>query len=357
VFSGFQPSNRADEDRSAVGAYIDVEANLTEKLLVSGALRVENYSDFGDSFTGKVSARYDFNDGFALRGTASTGFRAPSLQQNFFSSVATNLTAAGLVEVGTFRTSSNVARALGGKPLEAEESENYSIGAVARAGNFSLTADMYLIKINDRIVLTENLTGGLVTTALTGAGITNVSSARFFINGVDTETTGLDVVARYKLATDNVGDFDFTFSGNLNNTYITRLPPRFGGVLPLFDGQNQINFEDGQPAEKFSTTVDWSKGALGATYRLNYYGAITDPGLAQNGSQSFLVGENVLVDLEGRVSFDNGLKFAVGAENVFDAYPDATPAAFNATGALGFSRFSPYGFNGRMVYARASFSW
>ena len=156
-FPGFQPANEVDEDRTAYGVYVDIESQLTTGLLASVAARAEDYSDFGSAVTGKISARYDFNDSFALRGTVSTGFRAPGLQQEFFTSTATNFINGVPFEVGTFPATSDVARTLGASDLDAEESVNYSFGAVFRIADFEATIDAYRIDIDDRIVLSENL--------------------------------------------------------------------------------------------------------------------------------------------------------------------------------------------------------
>jgi iron complex outermembrane receptor protein len=190
VFPGFQPSNQVGVSREGASIFLDVETNLTEALLVGAAVRAESYSDFGETVTGKLSARYDFSEAFALRGSIQNGFRAPSLQQQFFTSTATNfLIINGVstpVEIGTFPSTSAVGRALGGKALEPEESVNYAIGGVLRVGGFNLTVDAYRIDITNRIVLSENFTGALAVAALTANGITNATGGRFFINGVDT---------------------------------------------------------------------------------------------------------------------------------------------------------------------------
>jgi iron complex outermembrane receptor protein len=356
VFPGFQPSNEVDEDRTAVGAYIDLEANLTEKLLVSGALRAESYSDFGESVTGKIAGRYDFSDGFAIRGAVSTGFRAPGLQQSFFTATSTNFISGVPFDIVTTPAESAIARTLGAKPLDAEESTNYSLGLVARSGPFNLTVDAYFIEVTDRIVLTENLTQANVL-ALLPPGIGGV---RFFQNGVDTETAGVDIVASYKVSTDTVGDFDFTAGLNFNNTVITRLPSinTLSALTPppvLFARVNSLVLEKGQPKEKASFATVWSNGALGATARLTYYGSVVEPGTTP--ANDISLGQKSIFDVEGRVNLGESVQFALGAENLFDQYPDANPATLNTTGSTSFSNFSPFGYNGRYVYARASFSW
>ena len=170
VFPGFRPSNEVDEDRTAVGAYVDLEANVTEKFLASVALRGESYSDFGENLSGKLAARYDFTKAFALRGSIQNGFRAPSLPQQFFATTSTNFIDGVPFDITTFPVSDPVAIALGAQDLDAEESVNYSLGAVLRLGDVSLTVDAYRIDIDDRIVLSENLTQANVRQYLTAQG-------------------------------------------------------------------------------------------------------------------------------------------------------------------------------------------
>ncbi|MEO8064928.1 MAG: TonB-dependent receptor, partial [Pseudomonadota bacterium] len=197
-FPGFQPSNELDEHRNAFSAYVDVESRLTQKFLASVALRGEHYSDFGSAVTGKLAGRFDFTDSFALRGAVSTGFRAPGLQQEFFTSTATNFIGGVPFEVGTFPATSDVAVTLGAQPLDPEKSKNYSLGTVLRFGSFETTIDAYRIDIRDRIVLSENLNTPQVAALITPFGAT---VARFFINGVETKTEGIDLVTRYNLHT------------------------------------------------------------------------------------------------------------------------------------------------------------
>ena len=359
VFPGFRPSNEVDEDRNAVGLYVDLEANLTDKLLGSAAIRGEDYSDFGSNLIGKVALRYDFNEAFALRGSVQNGFRAPSMQQQFFTATSTNnLPGGGLVEVGTFPATSTVAAALGAQPLEAEESINLSLGAVVNFGATTLTIDAYRIDIDNRIVLSENLNQANVVAFLASQGITGVGAARFFINGVDTETQGVDVVLTTPWETDGAGRFDFTLLANWNDTKVTRLPSTnvLSSLSPapvLFGRINQLAFEEGSPKDKFGAAINWSNGRWGASLRATRYGEVLDPG--STAAQDFRISPAVLVDLEGRVAFFDGLELAVGAENLTDEYPDPFTVARNGTGNTPFSNYSPFGRSGRFVYGRLSY--
>ena len=358
-FPGFQPGNEVDEDRTNYALYAELESKLTDKFTASAAVRGEDYSDFGSEATGKVSARYDFVDSFALRGTVSTGFRAPGLQQTFFTSTATNFIGGIPFEVGTFPPSSAVALALGAKPLGPEESTNYSLGAVFRLAGFEATVDVYRIDIDDRIVLSENLGGTpAIDALLTPFGI---GRARFFINGVDTETKGVDAVLRYNLLTESVGKWGFTLSANWNSTDVSSLPST--NVIPqggtLFGRINVITFEQGQPDNKQTLLVDWDQtmsfGGIGASLKATNYGRVVEP--QPTAPLDVYLGSAVLVDLELRARIGKGLTAAVGADNVLDKYPTATPVTVNTTGATSFSRYSPFGFNGRFLYARLGYNW
>jgi iron complex outermembrane recepter protein len=358
VFPGFQPSNVVDKERNNVAAYVDVEANLTEQFLLSGAIRAENYSDFGSTVTGKVAGRYDFNDFFAIRGAASTGFRAPGLQQSFFTATSTNFINGIPFDIGTFPATSAVAKALGAKPLESEKSTNYSLGFVARLGGFDFTVDAYQIEIDNRIVLTENLTAANVV-ALLPVG---TSGARFFINGVDTTTKGADIVGRYRLNTESIGRFDLTAAATFNSTEVTRLPTTnvLSSLNPapvLFGRVNANTFKEGQPKDKYVLSSVWTLGDFGVTARTTRYGRAVSPGTLVDGSNDIILSPKWVMDLEGRFTFQERMTFAFGAENITDEYPDATPARLNTTNATPYSSYSPFGFQGRYIYGRVTYNW
>lgn len=377
-FPGFQPSNEVDESRRAFGMYADLEAQLTEKFLASAAVRGEDYSDFGSAITGKVSARYDFAHEFALRSTVSTGFRAPGLQQSYFTSTATNFINGVPVEIGTFPATSPIARSLGAQPLDAEKSRNYSLGAVIRIAALEATIDAYRIDLEDRIVLSENLNQANVQPLLTPF---NIAGARFFINGVDTTTKGVDVVLRYVLRTDAAGKFDFTLVGNKNDTDVTRVPSTsvlaaLNPAPPLFARVNTVTFEKGTPDSKLTAGVDWSTlhayGSWEIALKTTRYGEVVEPGVAVDNEpidlRDLRLRPSWVLDLSLTGEFMNDrLSLSVGADNLLDRYPDRTPIArptpaggtvnLNPTNALAFSRYSPYGFNGRFIYGRVGYRW
>jgi iron complex outermembrane receptor protein len=365
VFPGFRPENEVDTSRTAAAVYLDLEVNLTDALLVSAAVRGEDYSDFGQTATGKFAARYDFNDAFALRGSVQNGFRAPSLPQQFFATTSTNFIGGVPFDITTFPVTDPVAIALGALPLEPEESINYSLGAVFRVGDFNLTIDGYRIDVDDRIVLSENLgtstsaADAAVRTFLAAQGFAG-AAGRFFINGVDTETEGVDIVANYSLPAMAIGQFDVTASANFSSTDVTRIPatPVLSALTPppvLFGRANTLTFEEGTPSDKYAMSVDWTLGAFGATVRAVRYGDVVVPD--NNPALDHELSPKTLLDLEGRWSFTDNLTMSVGADNVFDEYPDPFPIALNGTGNTAFSNYSPFGYSGRFVYAKVNFSF
>jgi len=357
VFPGFRPANELNEKRGAIGAYIDLEANVTDQLLVSGALRAESYSDFGETLTGKLAARYDVNESFAVRGSVQNGFRAPSLQQQFFTTTSTNFINGVPFDVTTFTVDDPIAQALGATALDAETSVNYALGAVIRAGSFNLTIDGYRIDVTDRIVLSENLTAANVQAYLQAQGFIGAGGGRFFLNGVDTETTGVDIIANYAFPETAIGRFNATLGANFNETKVTKVPaiPQLTALSPapvLFARVNVLTFEKGAPKDKFTGQLNWDYGPFGGTLRAVRYGEVLVP--QTNAALDYTLSSKTLLDLEARYTWNEKVTLAVGADNVLDEYPDAAPLGLNTTGNTPFSTYSPFGYSGRFVYAKAS---
>jgi iron complex outermembrane receptor protein len=239
---------------------------------------------------------------------------------------------------------------------------------VIRIAGFDVTVDGYLIKLRDQLALSENIsptTAGQsptlnaeIAAALAG---TNATAARFFINGVRSTAKGVDAVAHYRLHSLSAGTFDFTLAGNVNKVKITKVPTNtavFTGQAPiLFGRQRIVSITNGTPGEKVAGTIDWSRGPLGATVRATYYGDVIQPGTGTTAAVGqpgdIHTGRHTITDLELRYSLRHGPEFAIGAENLFDVYPNRVPANLNAnSGVLGFPYYSPFGFNGRYLYGR-----
>lgn len=356
-FGGFSARTATDASRHSWAGYGELDLDISKILNVQIAGRYENFSDFGDTLNGKVAARLAPTDWLAFRGSASTGFRAPSLQQQFYTSTSTTLVNVGgvneFLEVGTFAVSDPVARALGAKQLKAEKSTNFGGGiSLTPLRGLSLTADYYNIKIRDRVVYSENLQGAGVVNLLNQAGFGGLTSARFFVNGIDTRTQGVEVVGSYHLRDLSFGDVRFTAGYNYNRTKITdrAVLPTLPG-LTLFGRQESLRFERGQPSSKINLGVDVNSGILGVTARTNRYGKVLNPNA--NAALDVELQPKWISDLEIRLT-PGQFEVAIGANNLFDVYPTKLPEGPNFASAfyIPYSNFSPFGFNGRYLYAR-----
>ena len=357
VFAGFTPQSEVDEDRDAVSLYGDVEWTPTDQLLFGFALRYEDYSDFGDELTGKLVGRYDFNDNVAIRGGFSTGFRAPSLQQQFFTASSTNFIDGIPTEIGTFPAQSAAAIALGGTALDAETSRSFSAGVVIRTGgNFYVTADYYSIDIEDQIFLSENLGGTDVANVLTAAGVTGISRIRFFQNGIETETTGVDIVARYDIDTDDWGSIELSAGLNFSKVEVEKVP--VNAVIPsltLFSRDRTLTFEESAPEDKVVLSADWTYKAADVNVRATRYGEVVDP--SNNPANDFTLDAEWIVDLGANIRVNDNINIGLGIDNLFDQYPSETPANQNFGGIFPYSTRSPFGFAGRFGYMKIGYEW
>ncbi|HSM39291.1 MAG TPA: TonB-dependent receptor, partial [Afifellaceae bacterium] len=363
VFPGFAPSSEVDRSRDSYAAYVELDTDLSDMFNIQVAGRYEHFSDFGDTLNGKAAARFEPIDGLAFRGSVSTGFRAPGMAQQFFSTISTNnITGVGLVEVGTFPVNSPAAVALGSEPLEPEESVNLSGGVVfSMVSGLNITIDYYNIKIDDRIVLTENLGGSDVVAILQAAGV-SAGRARFFINGIDTRTEGLDVVGSYRMPDFGIGRVTLTAGYNINSTKITDRRTFSGFTADrLFARPESLRLTDGQPSNKLHVGLEWDNDPFGASLRANRFGSVFLPDGAENSlavakgdaTNDFTLSPKWIVDFEFRFKPVDAVQVALGANNLLDEYPDRlTPTGNNIF--LPYSSFSPFGFSGRFVYGRVS---
>ncbi len=385
VFPGFTPTiagQQVDRERKRnnKSLYVEVDSDVSAIFNVQAALRYENYSDFGSDLNWKLAGRVEPSPGFALRASASSGFRAPSLQQQFYAAQATNNVAGvGLLDTVTLPVDNPAALALGSSPLDAEQSMSYSAGLVVSAiPRLNVTVDAYQVEIDDRILVTENL-GAFGTTAqqnavkaiLAAAGFPNVAAARFFTNGIDTRTRGLDLVATYRVPMANLGRLNLTAGFNLNKTKITRnaaVPGALATVpgLALFSRLETLRLTRGQPRSKINASADYEHDWFGATLRATRYGKVLAAG--NDEFSDVELKPKTITDLELRFKpMGDRFTLALGSNNIFDVYPTNTPrgrAIDPATGlernypdtnyALPFSSFSPFGFNGRFLYGRLS---
>ncbi len=397
VFPGFQPviggiDVTNPNSRENVSLYAELDADITSGWNVQVAGRFEDYSDFGSTLNGKVASRLELIDGFALRGALSTGFRAPSLQQQFFAAAATNNIGGVLVDAVTLPVNNPVAVALGASPLKAEKSFSWSAGGVFDlVDGLNVTFDYYQIDIDDRIVLTDNLSasrdatgaptgtnpGRGIAQILNDAGFTSISAARFFFNGIDTRTRGFDAIATYRTTLGDLGSLSLMAGYNWNDIDITgrRTTPGSLAQVPgidLFGRLESLRIERGQPKDRINLGADWEWGWLSTTVRANRFGEVFSAGATP--INDLLLKPRWITDLEIRLrpegTFADGLELAIGANNLFDQYPTVNPvgrATDPVTGQPGnlsvnnyflpFSSFSPFGFNGRFLYGRISFAF
>ncbi|MEE7559560.1 TonB-dependent receptor, partial [Xanthomonas sp. Kuri4-2] len=360
VFAGFKPTDSGHYDRNSYSAYVDLEGDLTEKLSAGLAGRYENYSDFGDTATGKLSLRYAFTDKVALRATASTGFRAPSLQQQYFQSIATNFIDGVPYEIGTFRTDNPAAVALGAEPLKAEESKNYGLGLVLQpADALYITIDAYRIDIDDRIVLSENLTSTAVRNYLQANGYAGIGGGRYFTNAVDTRTQGVDAVGSYRWTLPG-STVDLTAGYNHNKTEIEKIadnPAALEAIDPtaVRIGRAEIGrITEGSPRDKFFLSGVWSPGDWAFSATATRWGEFTTFGTTAATDQTYAA--KWTLDLSATWKLADW-RFTVGGDNVTNEYPDQSLAGLGTSTYLPYSGSSPFGFNGAFVYANASYKW
>ncbi|KRG48810.1 ligand-gated channel [Stenotrophomonas panacihumi] len=360
VFAGFKPSDSGHYDRHSYSAYVDLEADVSDKFTVGLAGRYEDYSDFGDTANGKLSLRYAFTDKVALRATASTGFRAPSLQQQYFQSIATNFIDGVPYEIGTFRTDNPAAVALGAEPLKAEESTNYSVGLVLQpVDSLYVTVDAYRIDIDDRIVLSENLTSTAVRNYLQANGYAGIGGGRYFTNAVDTRTTGVDAVGTYRWALAS-GPLELTGGYNYNKTEIEHIaenPAALEAIDPtaVRIGRTEIGrITKGSPRDKFFLGATWSPGAWRFNATTTRWGEFTSYGTTPATDQTY--DAKWTLDLAATWTLQKW-SFTLGGDNVLNEYPDEQLAGKGTRTYLPYSTSSPFGFNGAFVYANIDYKW
>lgn len=359
-FPGFSPLNEVTKNRTNWSFYTDLEANLTENWTLGLAGRYEIYSDFGDNLNGKITTRYQFSESFALRGNINTGFRAPSLHQRFFNNIATDIVDGELLNTGIFRNDSEVAKQLGIPELKEETSVSYSVGLTFKPlKNLSITADAYRIEIDDRIILTGNLGndpfGDPIPELRELFGQFGASTGRFFTNAVDTETNGLDVVVDYQTSLGK-GTLLANLLYNFNETQvdggINDLPDAFIGQEDVYFGpQEKSLIETNIPKHKAILNLTYQIGKFNFLVRNTYFGQVTRNGFPFGVSQKH--DPRTVTDISGNVTLLQGLQLTLGANNIFDVFPDRqeydnsffgvfkyAPVQMGTTGAFYFARLT-----------------
>jgi iron complex outermembrane receptor protein len=349
-FPGFGPLAQGDWSRSNIALYLDLEADITDSLLMAVAVRWEDFDDFGTTTNGKVSAHWQIVDSFALRGAYSTGFRAPTPGQSNAFNVSTefNLATNELENNGTIPSSSPVAALRGGQDLDPEESESISFGAIWQWENFSVTVDYYNIELTDRLGVSQNFEltqdeiDALIEEGVSGAN--SLSTFRFFTNGIETETEGFDVVATYNLDS-SFGITDFSVAYNKNQTDVTKAD------ASIIDATRIQELEEALPETRYNIAAVHTMNDWRFLARYSYFDDWYD-------SEDTLTYDGYgVVDAEIGYTFsDAGLSVILGANNLLDETPDRNP---NAAAGVGnqYSQWAPGGFNGQFAYMRVVYDF
>ncbi|MBZ9648459.1 TonB-dependent receptor [Sphingobium sp. 3R8] len=373
-FTGTTPADAFTLTRNNIAAYVDVGANVTKAWYVGLAARAEHYTDSsGDTISGKFSTRYEIVPGWAIRGGVNTGFRAPSLaQQGFSTSQNTGITINGdfVTQLVKFLAPNDpIAGYFGAKPLKPEKSLNFTAGTTFESGAFRLTVDAYQIRVDDRIVKTEILNSAeakailaspAVTAILAERGVPGISSAQFFINGVDTRTRGIDAVAEYSLRTDRLGDFRFSAAYSYNQTKILRVAPNPANLTNtiLFGRQARSDITSATPRDKLVLNGEWTVGPVKTSLRLTRFGRYTEAGSSQTSTaDDRTFSPKWVTDLDISAQVSRTINVAVGANNLFDVYPDPIGVVQANTGLGKYGLFAPFGLTGGFYYARIGVSF
>ena len=337
--AGLQPDETVDVDRNSFAIFVDAEFEITEAFLLSAAVRYEDFDDFGDTTNGKLAARWEIANGFALRGAVSTGFRAPSLAQAYFSGSSNSFGPGGaLISTVNLPTSDPLAQANGAVDLEPEESDSRSLGFTWSNDAFNISFDYYQVDIDDRITL-----GG----TLPVVGVPGVEGIRFFSNAIDTETKGFDLVASYTL-----DQWNFSAAYNDSDTDIVNSPAGFS--------VEEVNtLETAAPENKIILSSTWANDWVSVLVRGIRYGEtqrIFDFGGGFEPTQNY--SEEWSIDTDVQFNITDAWSVAVGANNLLDEYPDESIFDISFFGNLPYDGgISPLGVNGRFVYVRSSFDF
>lgn len=376
-FGGSAPASSVDESRDVISFYLDAETYIIDDVIISGALRYDNYKGFGDTVSFKLAGNWSVTDDVSLRGAVSTGFRAPSMQQLYFNNISTQFVVGpngNLVaeEVGTFRNDSTLAQSIGIPKLKEEKSQNLSMGIVYNVtDNINVTLDYYSIDIDDRIVISNRLGKGLADTLDAALVSSGAGAGQFFLNGADTETQGIDFVATWN--TEGLGGtLDFTLAANFTETDVVDLfTPQGSGletipVEDVFSSQEISIIEEWQPQDRVNLSALYRLEDWTVNLSLNRYGEYT---VEDGGRQTY--GAEILTDIKVNYFVTDNLSLNIGANNLFDVYPDKNTIGnsragtivdasgntiVSSTGVFKYSRRSaPFGFNGAYYYVGAEY--
>jgi len=364
VFPGFSPANELSRGRNSIAGYFDVEADFSDSFLASFATRYENYSDFGSTINFKLATRLKLNENINLRAAANTGFRAPSLHQINFNSTSTVFSDGEPMEVGTFSNDSRAAQLLGIPKLKQETSSSISAGLTAKipSADISITVDGYFVKINDRIVYTGQFKGPGTGTELDNLlSLANATAASFFANAIDTKSKGLDIVitqnlllgSKWKLKNDLAGTFSQT--RRVGDIKASKVLEDAGLVDTYFNEQSRLYLEEAVPHTKINLTNALTSDKFIIFLRNVYFGEVTE--VSSHIDRQQVYGARVVTDLSVGYKATESLTLTVGANNLFDVYPEAMDPAYSnmSSGRYNWSRSAQqFGIGGRFLFARVS---
>tara|TARA_R110002033_G_scaffold169155_1_gene209539 strand:+ start:528 stop:3215 length:2688 start_codon:yes stop_codon:yes gene_type:complete len=361
-FPGYSPDNEVDRSRTNYGLYLDTELNISEAFMIAGAVRFEDYSDFGNTFNGKFATRLKITDDLSLRGSVSTGFRAPSLAQLYYNLIFNNIVAGASVPSLLSANNSTVTKAFGIGPLQEEKAVNGSIGFTYKKGGFTATVDAYSISVNDRIILTDNFTDQAIL------GPLKVDAAQFFANGVDTKTTGLDMVFNYNTSLGTDGIINIGLIGNLNKLKIDKIHNGALNEFTFFGPFSQAYLKAAAPDYKFGLNLGYSNSKFNGQISLTQFSDVTlqdfqwvdSPATNQAEADALyatatdVYKASMTVDLSLGYEFTKKLRLTVGANNLFNKYP--TPQFDGWTDQGGLADSVQMGSDGAYVFGRINFS-
>lgn len=363
---GLSPASASDNTRNVLGTYIDLSTKLTPKWQVDLSGRFEHYGDVGNTTNGKIATRYDFAPWIALRGSVSTGFRAPTLAQEYYTTLSPTPTSA----FALLAANSAAARALGAQALKPEESTSFNLGIVLTpTRDLNVTIDAYQIDIRNRIVEGGSQAGAAAINAIGLAGFStplgipaSAISASYFTNGANTRTRGIDLSATYHLRLGQYGTIDWDLGINFNNTTLTHLAPGANGQ-PLLNAQQIAYLTSGTPKSKIIVGGVWNYGRWGLSLHETRYGTTSAEESYRTGPNAgsvsvFIPFTNKVeytTDIEARYNATKRFEVAVGARNLFNAYPNQLPLAAQYAGANFDSTTSAIGINGGFYYLRAKY--
>lgn len=347
--------------RNVKSVYIGIENQISSAFQIGLAGRLEDYSDFGSTANGRISARYDFSPAVAIRATASTGYRAPSLGQIGYATTASSIVAgtSDIVKNRSFAVDSPVARLLGAQDLKPEKSRNLSAGIVLRPiPDASLSVDLYQIKVRDKVALSQDFQGPAVRALLAANGYPDIIVARFFTNALDTRTRGIDVVGQYTLHLERAGKLDFNLGYSRNRTRVTDInsDALSGGGTLVVGNQAIWMLEEAPPRDKLVGGISYTSEGLTAAVTEKRYGKYAES-LSATVPTLQTFGVQWITDVDVSYRFANGLNIGIGSKNLFGSKPDKQWASNSRLFQTIYSNLAPEGFDGAYYYARVGFSF